>query len=200
MQKTTQGRKVKHMDNFKNFFADFCARVQQAADLMLANVISDPHQLTVALTVSDFEEIAETVRDAAECEVCYAAAHMALDIGCKPALRNALAEKGYFAEGLRGLLELAEADPMVGSRLVPVFDEAVAVHKDLRISRALKRKLKEYTEKKLEADGFAIGRRDEDGKIRVKTADWVNKKVEEALTQTDVDSRKDKGENDDGSV
>lgn len=188
------------MNEFKKFFADFCARAQMTADMMLASVITDPHQLTVALTVSDFEDIAETLADAAECEICHVAAHMALDIGCNPSYRSALAEKGYFTEGLRGLLDLAEADPVVGSRLVPVFDKAVSVHKDLGISGALKRKLREYTKKKLESDGFAIGCRDEDGKIRVKAAEWVNKKVEEELTQTDVEPRKYEGENDGRTV
>lgn len=179
------------MNKSNNFFADFFEKVQQTADLMLVNVITDPHQLVVALALSDFEEIAETLSVVTEHEACYVAAHTALDIGCNPTVRETMAKSNYFAEVLRGLLELAETDPMIGSRLVPVFDEAVSVHKDLRIPKALKRKLEEYTAKKLEIDGFAIGRRDADGNLRVKTAAWVNKKVEDEPTQADVEPRKD---------
>ena len=168
----------------------------QTADLMLTSIITDPHQLLVALALSDFEVIAETLSVATEHDACHIVAHQALDIGCNPSVRRKMAKCNYFNEVLCGLLELAESDSMVGSRLVPVFDEALAVCKELRISKALKRKLKEYTEMKLETDGFAIGRRDADGKIRVKTAAWVNKMVETKLTQTAVDPRKDEGEND----
>ena len=178
----------------KKFFAEFYARVQQIAGMMLTSVITDPHQLVVALALSDFEVIAEILSVTTEREPCHIIAHQALDIGCNPSVRRNLAKCDYFTEVLRGLLELAEKDPVVGSRLVPVFDEAVSVHKDLRISKALKCELKEYTGKKLEADGFAIGRRGADGKIRVKTAEWVNKKIEAELAQSDVEPRKDKGE------
>lgn len=162
----------------EKFWADLFARVQQTADLSLSSVITDPHQLLVALVLSDFEVIAETLSVSTEHESCHIVAHQALDIGCNPTMRSKMAKGGYFTEVLSGLLELAEKDPIVGSRLVPVFDEAVSVHKDLRIPKALKRKLQEYTEKKLETDGFAIGRRDADGKIRVKTAEWVNAKLD----------------------
>lgn len=187
-------RKINMYEINKKFFADFFKRVQQAADLMLTNVITDPHQLLVALALSDFSVIAEILSVTTEHEACHIVAHQALDIGCNPSVRRNLAKCNYFTEVLCGLLELAEKDPVVGSRLVPVFDEAVSVHKDLRISKALKRKLKEFTEMKLEADGFAIGRRGADGKIRVKTAVWVNKKMEAELAQSDVEPRKDKGE------
>lgn len=194
-------RKIRMCETNKKFFADFFARAQQVADLMLSSIITDPHQLVVALALSDFEVIAETLSIATEHEACHVAAHLALDIGCNPSVRRTMAKCDYFTEALRGLLELAETDPMVGSRLVPVFDEAVSsVHKDLCISKELKRKLKEYTKKKLETDGFAIGHRGEDGKIMVETAEWVNKMVEAELTQVDVEPRKDEDENNDRTV
>ena len=180
----------------KEFFADFFARVQQAADLSLSSVITDPHQLLVALALSDFEVIAEMLSASTGHDACHILAHQALDIGCNPTMRRSMAKRGYFTEVLRGLLELAEKDPVAGSRLVPVFDEALVVCKELRISKALKRKLKEYTEMKLETDGFAIGRRGADGKIGVKTADWVNKMAGAELAQTDMPPRKDEGERD----
>lgn len=187
-------RKIHMYETNKKFFADFFARVQKTADLMLTSVITDPHQLLVALALSDFEVIAETLSVSTEHDACHIVAHQALDIGCNPTMRSKMAKGGYFTEVLSGLLELAEKDPIVGSRLVPVFDEAVSVYKDLRISKALKRKLEEYTEKKLETDGFAIGRRDADGKIRVKTAEWVNKKLEAERAQSDVEPQKNIGE------
>lgn len=187
-------REIQMYETNKKFFANFFKRAQQTADLTLTSIITDPHQLVVALALSDFEEIAEVLSATSEHKACHIVAHQALDIGCNPSVRRQMARCNYFNEALRGLLELAEADPMVGSRLVPVFEEAVSEHKELNLSKVLKRKLKEFTEKKLEADGFAIGRRGADGKIRVKTAEWVNKKAEEELAQRDVEPRKDKGE------
>ena len=186
-----EGRKEINMCKTNKFFDDFFARVQQTADLSLSSVITDPHQLLVALSLSDFEVIAEMLSASTGHDACHIMAHQALDIGCNPTTRRSMAKCGYFTEVLRGLLELAEKDPVVGSRLVPVFDEAVSVHKDLRIPKELKCKLKEYTEKKLETDGFAIGRRGADGKIIVKTAAWVNEIADAELAQRDVEPRKD---------
>ena len=182
------------MKELKKLIDDLAVKAQKTAALSLTSIITDPHQLLVALALSDFEVIAETLSVATEHDACHIVAHQALDIGCNPKKRRSMAKCGYFTEVLRGLLELAEKDPVAGSRLVPVFDEAVSVHKDLRIPKALKRKLQEYTEKKLETDGFAIGRRDADGKIRVKTAEWVNKKVSEARVAKAGTNRKARGD------
>ena len=187
-------RKIPMSETNKRFFTEFYARVQQIADLTLTSIITDPHQLLVALALSDFEVIAEILSVTTEHEACYIMAHQALDIGCNPSVRRNMAKCDYFTEALRGLLKLAEKDPVAGSRLVPVFDEAVAVHKELHIPRELKRKLKAYTDKKLETEGFAIGRRGADGKIMVTTAEWVNRKAEAELALRDVETQKDEGE------
>ena len=167
------------MNELKKLVNDLAVKAQKTAALSLTSIITDPHQLLVALALSDFEVIAETLSVATEHDACHIVAHQALDIGCNPKKRRSMAKCGYFTEVLRGLLELAEKDPVAGSRLVPVFDEAVSVHKDLCIPKALQHKLKEYTEKKLETEGFAIGRRGADGKIMVKTAKWVEEKLDQ---------------------
>ena len=152
---------------------------QKLAAMSLDYVVTDMDQLTVALAISNLTEIAHTLSVAEEGENQYVAAHKALDIGWNPTLRETLVKEGYFSEGLRGLLELAETSSVAGSRLMPVFEEAVSIYKEVGVSKSLKRKLENYMKKKLDTDGFAISHRNEDGKVMVKTAEWVNKKLDD---------------------
>lgn len=166
------------MKELKKLVDSLGAKAQQVAALKLENVVDDVDLLTVALAISNLTVVARTVSFSKEGEIGHIAAHKALDIGWNPSTREALAEAGYFAEGMRGLLELAENHSLTGSRLMPVFEEAVSIHKELHIPKGLVRKLKNYLNEKLETDGFAIGNPDEDGKYFVKTAEWVNAKIE----------------------
>ena len=185
------------MNDIKKFVADLGARAQMIANLTMANVIVDVELLTVALAISNLAEIAHTLSFAKEGEVQYVAAHKALDIGWNLSIREALVEKGYFAEGLRGLLDLAETNPVAGSRLMPVFEEAVSIHNELGVSKELKRNLKNFMEKTLETEGFALSHRNEEGKFMVKTADWVNKKVSKASVAKAGMIRKGRGDKND---
>lgn len=175
--KTTAGRMVKQMKELKKLIDNLGAKAQQVADLKLACVVDDVDLLTVALCVSNLTEVARTLSASKEGETSYIAAHKALDIGWNPSIRGALVETGYFAEGLRGLLELAEHSSITGSRLMPAFEEAVSIHKELHIPKKLVCKLKNYINEKLELDGFAISNPDDDGKVYVKTARWVEEKT-----------------------
>lgn len=168
------------MNKVKNLVAGLGLNAQRIANIKLEDVIDDVNLLTVALCTSNLHLIARTLSFADEGENSYIAAHKALDIGWNPSIRERLAKDGYFTDGLRGLLELAERNSTVGSRLMPVFDEAVSIYKDLRIPKKLKSQLKRYFNQKLDTDGFAISHIDEDGKVFVKTARWVEEKVEKA--------------------
>lgn len=165
------------MNDVKELVENLGASAQQVASLELKDVVSDVDLLTVALCTSGLVTIARTLSSAKEGENVHTAAHRALDIGWNISLRSALAEKGYFAEGVRSLLELAEENPLAGSRLMPVFDEIASVYKDLCIPKKLKRQVADYYNKKLDTDGFAIGPMDENGKTMVRTAEWVNRMV-----------------------
>ena len=173
------------------------ANAEKLAAMNLDYVVSDVDQLTVALALSDLTEIAHTLSNANEGEVQYVAAHKAMDIGWNPTLREDLMKKGFFVSGLRGLLELAETSCLAGSRLMPVFEEAISNHKELGIPNLLKYKLKNYMKKKLETDGFAISHMDGEGKTMVRTAEWVNEKVRNAYVHEDDVVGKDRGDTND---
>lgn len=166
------------MNELKKLVDSLGAKAQQVAALKLEDVVNDVDLLTVALSLSNLTVVARTISFSKEGATSHIAAHKALDIGWNPSIREALAKAGYFAEGLRGLLELAEQHALTGSRLMPVFEEAVSIHKELRIPKGIVRELKNYLSKKLDSDGFAIGNPDEDGKYFVKTAEWVNVKFD----------------------
>ena len=166
------------MCEVKKLIDDLGNKAQFVANIKLESVIEDVDLLTVALCTSNLHEIARTLSYANEGDNSYVAAHRALDIGWNPSIRESLADKGYFAAGLRGLLELAERWSVLGCRLMPVFEEAVSLDKDLGIPKKLKSQLKSYINQKLDADGFAISHIDEDGKVSVKTARWIEEKVD----------------------
>ena len=165
------------MNNLKNLIDSLGNKAQLVGALTLADVVADIDLLTVALCASGLDEIAHTLSFAKESQNRYIAAHKALDIGWNPTIREALASKGFFSDGVRGLLALAKSNSLAGSRLMPVFEELLSVHQDLRISKKLRCEIKNYINQKLETDGFAISF-EEDGKILVKTANWVNDKFE----------------------
>lgn len=165
------------MNELKKLVDDLAAKAQKIADMRLEDVIDDVDLLTVALATSNLTVVARTLSFSKEGEKCYIAAHRALDIGWNPSIREELAKRAYFADGLRRLLKLAEANPLVGSRLMPIFEEAVEVHKDIDIPKKLQCRLKTFINEKLDADGFSIGNLNEDGKTPVKIASWVEEKL-----------------------
>lgn len=152
-------------------------KAQEIANLMLADVIDDVDLLTVALSASGLQEIAHTLSYAKKDEVRYVAAHQALDIGWNPGLRVKLQEEAYLSKGVAGLLEVAKGNADTGSRLMPVFEEVLAQYKDFGISKKLRCEIKNYMNQKLDDEGFAITSITEEGKVMVKTADWVNERV-----------------------
>lgn len=167
------------MNELKKLIDNLGAKAQQVADLKLENVVNDVNLLTVALSLSNLTVVSRTISYSKEGEISYIAAHKALDIGWNPSIREVLVKDRFFAESLRGLLALAEKNPLAGSRLMPVFDEAVSIHKELRIPNRLVSKIKNYLTEKLESDGFAICNPDENGVYFVKTAEWVNAKCDQ---------------------
>ena len=169
------------MNEIKKLIDDLAAQAQKIAGISLDEVVDDVDLLTVALATSNLTVVARTLSFAKEGEKGYIAAHRALDIGWNPSIREALVAKGFFTEGLRGLLNLAEANPIAGSRLMPIFEEAVEIHKDLGIPKKLLRSLKTFVNDKLETDGFSIGNINEDGKTPVNIAKWVEEKLEHEI-------------------
>ena len=175
------------MENIEMLIKGIGLNAQKLAAMSLDCVVTDVDQLTVAFAISNLAEIARTLSVAEKGENQYVAAHKALDIGWNPTLRETLVKEGYFREGLHGLLKLAETNSVAGSRLMPVFEEAVSIYKEIGVSKSLKRKLENYMKKKLDTDGFAISHLNEDGKVMVKTAEWVNKQLgDETVPKTDA--------------
>lgn len=133
--------------------------------IMLCDLIDDVDLLTVALSMCNINHVAETVMMANEGSCAYVAAHRALDIGWKPPLRDAKIKAGYFSQGLIGLIELSKQNPVLATRLMPVFGEMLHKSKELGISKKLKRDVRQYMEAIFERDGYAITRTDDDGYV-----------------------------------
>lgn len=157
----------------KKTFETIQEKVSEVASLMVADYVDDIDLLTVALAISSMRDIAFTLNQAKRSDIRYIAAHKALDIGWNVALRDSLAKAGYFENGLRGLLELSEENPNLGSRLMPTFSEAISIYKEIGLSKSFKRELEHYVTQKKETDGFAITRICDDGKVMVYLAEWL---------------------------
>ena len=166
------------MKEFKKLIDALGGKAQMVANIKLESMIDDVDLLTFALCTSNLTVVSQTLSFSNEGETGYIAAHKALDVGWNPTIRETLATNGYFTEGFRGLLKLAERNPIVGSRLMPVFEEAVSIYKELGLPKKLRSELKNYINKKLETDGFAIGNINEDGKTPVNVARWVEAKLD----------------------
>lgn len=150
---TAPRRKVSKM---RNFIEDLNKRALSVANTRVYDYVKDIDLLTVALCAGNLCEIACTLHDAANADYAHIAAHKALDLGWNPALRKAKADAGFFANGLRGLLELSKKDSVAGTRLMPVFCEMVSDPKKYGISRKLMVQAKNYMSDKKCIDGFAI--------------------------------------------
>ena len=148
-------------------------KASAVASIMLADIIHDVDLLTVALCAGNLNEIAYTICYSNEGDYKHTAAHKALDLGWKPALREDKVNEGYFKKGLRGLIDLAKQYPDTGSRLMPVFCEMVANHRDYGVPRKLKREAICCMEQIRQRDGFAITSISDDGKVHVKASDDI---------------------------
>lgn len=166
------------MKELKKLIDELGGKAQMVANIKLESMIDDVDLLTVALCTSNLTVVSQTLSFSNEGETSYIAAHKALDVGWNPTIRETLAKNGYFTEGFRGLLKLAERNPIAGSRLMPVFEEAVSIYKELGLPKKLRSELKNYINQKLETDGFAIGNINEDGKTPVNVARWVEAKLD----------------------
>lgn len=147
------------------------------AKLRLADLIMDVDLLALALCADAFEETLLTLKDAQQGDRCYLAAHQAFDIGFNVSIRKAMASNGFFANGLRRLLTLADQQADTGARLMPVFYSVVSDYTRYGISKKLKREIEDYLERKRQHDGFAIMGSSKDGRVIIKAAkglldDW----------------------------
>jgi hypothetical protein len=150
-------------------------RAEKIADMMVADIVDDAELLTVALCAGNLSEIARTLHAKRLGKNKHKAAHNALELGLNPIKRDAVVSKGYFAEGLRGLLDLAEKNPDAGTRLMPIFGEMADNCKKYGIPKKLKVRVKNYMTEKKKRDGFAITLYDDTtGSIIVHAADWVS--------------------------
>ncbi len=159
-----RGEKVKIMENI---IKNIRAKAAKISAIMLGDLISDVDLLTVALSMGNINQIAETVMTASEGSCQYIAAHRAIDIGWKPPLRDAKVRAGYFSQGLIGLIELSKHNPVLATRLIPVWGEMLHKSKELGISNKLKHEAEVYMQSVFEHDGFAITHIDNDGYVEV---------------------------------
>ena len=151
----------------EKIFKSIRSRAAKIAEMMLCEHINDVRLLTIALCMSNFAQIVDTIMASKEGSYKHEAAHAALDIAWQPSLKSAKARAGYFSEGLRDLVELSKQNPDLATRLVPVFGEMLHKSKELGISQALKREVVDYVEYIFERDGFAITDTDDDGFVKV---------------------------------
>lgn len=146
-------RKVIQM---KTIINDLRKKALSVANTRVANYVKDVDLLTVALCAGNLNEIACTLYDAPNGDYAYIAAHKALDLGWNSALRKSMADAGYFSNGLCGLLDFCEQNPLAGTRLMPIFCEMISDRKKYGISRKLSARAKYYMSQKKSSDGFAI--------------------------------------------
>lgn len=162
------------MKSMVELFEKLNKKAHKIASMTVATMIDDVDQLTVALCAGNLNEIAFALHEQPD-ESKREAARRALELGCNPVKRKSAACEGFFANGLYGLLDLAEADPDNGSRLMPIFNELVSNCKKYGIHKKLKVRTKNYMIAKKETDGFAIMGYDIDtGAAVVYAADWVS--------------------------
>ena len=149
----------------EELFAELNRKALNIVNIMLADIILDVDFLTVALCAGNFGEIEKTIFMSDEGENGYIAAHRALDLGWKPEVREQRVQAGYFASGLRGLIDLAKQNPDAGSRLMPVFAEMVSDPEKYGLSTKLVHETVCYMEHIRQRDGFAIANITNDGKV-----------------------------------
>lgn len=154
----------------KKIFEKLEEKARRIANIMIADVVTDVDLLTVALCAGYFDEIAYTIHMSSEGEVKHTAAHRALDLGWKPDLREQMIRDGYFAEGLRGLMDVAKKNPDAGSRLMPVFHEMLSDYRKYGLPEHLAHELASLMEAIRERDGFAITSMNDNGKVVVTPA------------------------------
>lgn len=154
----------------RKIFEKLEEKARRIANIMIADVVTDVDLLTVALCAGCFDEIVRTIHLSSEGEVKHTAAHRALDLGWKPELREQMIRDGYFAEGLRGLMEVAKKNPDVGSRLMPVFYEMISDYRKYGLPEDLAHELASLMEAIRERDGFAITSMNDNGKVVVTPA------------------------------
>lgn len=140
----------------KSFIENLHMNAISIANTRVADYVKDVDLLTVALCAGNLNEIANTLYDAPNADYKHVAAHRALDLGWNPALRKEKANAGFFANGLRGLLELSKQDSAAGTCLMPIFCELVSNPEKYGISSKLSAQLKNYMRDKKSIDGFAI--------------------------------------------
>ena len=114
------------------------------ANLRLADLIMDVDLLTVALSADVFPETMLALKNARTDDHGYVAAHRAIDVGFNNLLRDKALKEGFFAKGARGLLKLADQEPDIGARLMPVFNTMVSNCKYYGISKKLKHEIEVY--------------------------------------------------------
>ena len=162
------------MKTMMDLFERLNKKAWEIASMTVATMIDDVDQLTVALCAGNLNEIAYALHETQLGEGKREAARRALKLGCDPVMRDSAAGKGYFAKGLCGLLDLAEANPDAGSRLMPIFNEMVTDCKKYGIPKKLKVRVKNYMSEKKNTDGFALMGYDNDaGSAVIYAADWV---------------------------
>ena len=150
-------------------------RAEKIVNMMVADVVDDIDLLTVALCAGNLIEIIRTMRVTDLDEGKKEAVRKAYELGTHPIMLNAAASNGFFAEGLHGLLDLAEKDSDTGSRLMPIFNELVSNCKKYGIPKKIKVRVKNYMIEKKNRDGFASTLYDDaTGRIDIHAADWVN--------------------------
>lgn len=147
------------------------------ANLRLVDLIMDVDLLTVALCADVFSETVLALRDAQTGDRCHLAAHKAIDLGFNDSLRSTKAKEGFFAKGVRGLMELGDQQPDTGTRLMPIFYAMASDCKCYGLSKKLKHEIENYIERKRQHDGFAIVSHTEGGRVIIKAAkglfgDW----------------------------
>ena len=168
-------RMVKQMENQLIVrYEEIEREVTRIINLRVANLVCDVDLLVVALCAGNLNEIAATLHFANAGDICHTAAHKALDLGWNCDLRDSVVKKGYFANGLCGLVEISKQNPDAGSRLMPIMCEMISDCKKYGISKKLKRETQRYLESVRQRDGFAIlGIYDDECEVVVRAADGV---------------------------
>lgn len=153
-----------------NTTALLAAFAQRIADLRLEEIITNPVALIVSLFLSHPRELHRIAREHSEdCPVREQAAAAFRLHDDEEHFDFAASELGLFSTGIDELLDLADSDRIIATRIMPILRTALDLADDLYLEDEQVERLAELIEQRVEADGFELVENDE-GELEIELA------------------------------
>lgn len=131
-------------------------KVRVVMSIPIESVVPNLRNLMVALYLSDPGEEVRIRELYADDNIVHHALNTVNKLRNDKELRDVFIDGGFFDEQLELLLDIAKKRVLAGSRLVPVFCQALREAEELKISAELQEKIIAHIEWQRDKDGFAI--------------------------------------------